>query len=193
MTPLSKPDLRKAILEKRDKIPPVIRTRDSAIIRQRLFQQTAWADAGTILSYLSFGSEVDTHKLLPEALQKSKRMVVPVCDATKQELSLSELHRMGDLAPGPYGIYEPSPVWRKAVDPSEVELVLVPGIAFDRQGGRLGFGAGYFDKLLSRMPRAVRIGLAFSVQLLEESLPMEAHDIRMSFIVTENDWIEVKS
>jgi 5-formyltetrahydrofolate cyclo-ligase len=186
----TKTQLRKKFLAFRDKLTPVARARDSAIIRQRIFRHPAWQDAQTILIYVSFRSEVETLKLIQEALDRKKRIVVPIVDAERKEVSLSELRAVGDLAAGTIpGIYEPAIALRKAVVPFEVELVLVPGAAFDRKGGRIGMGGGYFDKLLANMPQAKRIGLAFSCQVRKQPFPLEKHDVPMHLVITEKEVI----
>jgi 5-formyltetrahydrofolate cyclo-ligase len=187
----SKTELRKQTLERRNEIDSVIRARDSAIIRQRLFQHPRWQDANTFLTYVSFGSEVETHKLIQEALDFGKRVVVPIVDKTTQELQLSELKRLGDLAPGAIpGVYEPAIPWRTRVDPTEIEVVLVPGVVFDRSGGRIGMGGGFFDKLLTRMPNATRMALCFSLQVKNHKLPLEPHDMPVHYLFTEQEVID---
>jgi 5-formyltetrahydrofolate cyclo-ligase len=118
-------------------------------------------------------------------------VVVPIVDAAKKYIQLSELHDVGSLAPGAFGIDEPVKVLWEPVDASEIELALVPGVVFDRQGGRVGFGGGYFDKLLASMPHARRIALAYSLQLLKQNLPLHDHDIPMQLIITEKEVIQV--
>jgi len=191
MAKSTKTELRKEYLDKRKALTPTERSRDSAIIRHRILRCPAWQDAGTIGIYVSFGSEVDTHKLIAEALQRRKRVVVPWINPETQEMAFSELSDLADLAPGFYQtILEPSREVRTAVDPTEIEVALVPGVAFDRLGGRLGMGGGYFDRLLPRMTHAVRLGLAFGAQISETPLPVENHDARMRAIVTESEIIE---
>lgn len=147
----------------------------------------------TVLAYVSCGSEVDTRALIMEALKQKKRVIVPLTSPEGRQAGLSELHRFSDLSPGPFkNVLEPGPTFRKRVDPSEVELALVPGIAFDRQGGRLGQGGGYFDRLFPKMT-ALRWGLAYSIQIYPASLPMDAHDIRMDAIVTEEGILKIGS
>ncbi len=105
---------------------------------------------------------------------------------------LSELHSLGDLAPGYVKrILEPRPAFRKIIDPIEVELALVPGVAFDRQGVRLGMGGGHFDRILPSMTNATRWGLAYSTQVYPKSLPIETHDVPMHAVITEEDIIEI--
>ncbi len=188
----NKSELRKRFIQKRDQLTPIERTRDSALIRHRIFSHPHWQDVHTILMYVSFRSEVETGKLIQETLAQRKRVVVPVVDAKRKELDLSELTALGDLAPGAFhGILEPASFLRKSVIPMEIEWVLIPGVAFDRQGGRLGMGGGYFDKLLENMPEAHRIGLAYSSQISSKPLPLEAHDVRMHEIITEKEVIKI--
>src|SRR5262249_165220 len=97
----------------------------------------------------------------------------------------------GELVPSANKkMLEPAPEFRHLLNPSAIELVLVPGIAFDRQGHRLGFGGGYFDRFLPKAPKAFRIGLAFEVQLSDDALPKEAHDAQLDCIVTEKSIIK---
>ena len=192
MEKTSKSALRKKFLKLRDALAPADRLRHSGLIRQQIFGRTEWLRAHTVLTYVSFRSEVDTHKLIQDALRQKKRLVLPVIDRGRKEIGLSELQSYGDLAPSAFpGIYEPAAKLRKRVDPSEIQLVLAPGTVFDRAGGRIGFGGGYFDKLLAEMPKATRIGLAFSVQISATPLPMEAHDIPMQTIITEKEVIKI--
>jgi 5-formyltetrahydrofolate cyclo-ligase len=187
----NKNDLRKKFAQKRDRLTPVARARDSAIIRQRVFNLPEWKKARTILAYVSFRSEVETHSLIQDALNQNKRMVLPVIDPTTKTIHLSELKTWGDLAAGAHGIFEPAEAFRKRVEPFEVNLVLVPGLAFDRGGGRLGMGGGYFDKLLVQIPATPRIALAYSIQVQKTPLPMHDHDIHMQAIVTEKEVIRL--
>jgi len=141
----SKADLRRHYLEKQKQLEPAARKRDSAIIRQRVLRHPAWQDATTVLVYVSYGAEVDTHQILTEALQQKKRLIVPCVSKEGSMTLLSQLHRISDLAPGFFkNILEPPPGKREIVDPIEVEVALIPGVAFDRQGGRLGPGRGAF-------------------------------------------------
>src|SRR5579864_2564797 len=151
MANTKKHELRKQYLEKRKGLTPAARTRDSAIIRQRILRHTGWQDAGTILVYVSGGSEVDTRKLIEEGLAQRKRIVVPLIDPDGHDTSLSELRAIRDLVPAHYSsVHEPVAAFRKIVDPSEIELALLPGVVFDRKGGRVGLGGGYFDRLIPK-------------------------------------------
>jgi 5-formyltetrahydrofolate cyclo-ligase len=147
-----------------------------------------YATARTVMFYVDVRSEVRTRHSLPDALASGKRIVVPYC--VNQELELFLLQDMEELSIGMYKILEPRPELRSApekrVMPAELDLVMVPGVAFDRTGGRMGHGKGYYDKLLEHVRAdAPLVALAFECQLFPE-IPMQAHDIFMDKIITEN-------
>lgn len=145
--------------------------------------------AQTVMYYVDARSEVRTRHSLQDALNTHKRIVVPWCNP-EQELELFHLQDMSELALGMYKILEPKPELRtlphKVVRPEELDLVMVPGVAFDRRGARMGHGFGYYDKLLARVrPGVPRIALAFDCQFFEE-IPTQEHDVFMHGIVTES-------
>ena len=126
---------------------------------------------------------------LPQALTQGKKIVVPWCN-DQGELELFHLENMDELAIGMYKILEPAPALRllpaKQVKAQELDLIMVPGVAFDRSGARMGHGKGYYDKLLQHArPDAPLVALAFECQLFPE-IPTAAHDIFMDTIITES-------
>jgi 5-formyltetrahydrofolate cyclo-ligase len=136
--------------------------------------------------YVHMRDEVRTQDFLAAALG-TKRIVVPYC--VGDELELFVLESMDELAIGTYGILEPRLDMRalpgRRPRLSEIELIMVPGVAFDRQGGRLGHGKGFYDKLLRRAPPATPlVGVAFECQLFD-TIPMLPHDVRMGMVITE--------
>lgn len=146
-----------------------------------------YAAAKTVMFYVDVRSEVRTRHSLPDALKSGKRIVVPYC--VNNELELFLLSSMDELAIGMYKILEPRAELRnlpeKKVTAKDLDLVMVPGVAFDRTGGRMGHGFGYYDKLLQHArPDAPLIALAFECQLFPE-IPTQAHDIFMDKIITE--------
>ena len=140
------------------------------------------------LIYVSFRSEVDTHQLIKERLNSGLEVAVPKTDITSRWLETYLLRNWGkDLSPGAYGILEPDVKVTSLISPFQIDLAVVPGSVFDHKCGRYGYGGGYFDRFLSiEAPQALRIGLAFSLQLLPE-IPLKTHDQRMDIIVTENE------
>src|SRR5260221_10392800 len=109
MATATKADLRKELLIKRNALDPAERARHSSLIRQRIFQHAAWKDAETILCYVSFGSEVETHLLIQEALRFKKRIVIPLHDPANHQTLLSELKRFNDLGPNHRGVLQVKP------------------------------------------------------------------------------------
>lgn len=140
--------------------------------------------AKNIMVYLSLDSEVGTKEFIRGALQNGKRVFAPkLCLPTRQMAAL-EVKSVGrGLSPGAYGVWEPSGDFRNALKPSLIDLVIVPGLAFDYDGGRLGRGAGYYDRFLRLAGRSRKVGLAFREQILDR-IPLEAHDIRMDEVIT---------
>ena len=146
-----------------------------------------YAAARTVMYYVDVRSEVRTRHDLPAALTHAKRIVVPYCLGAG--LELFHLQSMEELAAGAYQILEPRPELRdlpgKRVRPEALDLVLVPGVAFDRTGARMGHGLGYYDRLLRHArPDALLVALAFECQLFPD-IPTQPHDIFMDRILTE--------
>jgi 5-formyltetrahydrofolate cyclo-ligase len=160
----------------------------SAAIFQRLVHLPQYTQARCVLSYVSFRNEVSTHALIAQLWTDGKRVVVPYCAG--QDLELFTIHGFDDLAPGTLGILEPKPELReqeqRRAAVQELDLLVIPGLAFDRQGGRLGYGKGYFDRLLAgARPDALLAGVAFESQLVNV-VPMLPYDVRLDVVVTES-------
>jgi 5-formyltetrahydrofolate cyclo-ligase len=140
-----------------------------------------------ILGYMAFDREVLTDGLIRQAMASGKQVVLPKVQLDRQGLALYAIEDLErDVAPGYRGILEPQPQRAQAVAPAAVEFVLVPGVAFDQRGGRLGFGVGFYDRLLSQLPRDIpTVGLAFDFQVIPR-LPSQPHDVMLHAIVTES-------
>jgi len=146
------------------------------------YQQAQW-----VMWYVSVRSEVQTRQSIADQLLGSKRVVVPFCEG--ETLKLFHLESFSELESGAYSILEPRVELRsrtgKQVQPDQLDLLCVPGVAFDRRGGRVGNGKGYYDRFLQCVPQtAKRIGLAFECQMFDQ-VDVEAHDILMHKVVTE--------
>lgn len=156
----------------------------------------AYTAAATVMWYVDAGSEVRTRHTLPGALAHGKRVVVPWCVVETNQLELFHLEDMSELVEGAYKILEPKAELRglaqKKVRPDELDLVMVPGTAFDMRGGRMGQGKGYYDRLLAHArPDAPLVALAFDCQMFEE-IPVAAHDVFMDVVITETRTITGK-
>lgn len=161
----------------------------SAQITDRVMAMPQYRQAKCVMWYVDVRDEVRTRHALPAALEQHQKVVVPYC--VDGELELFWLESMDELELGMYRILEPREALRgvteKQVQPQELDFVMVPGVAFDRMGGRTGHGKGYYDKLLQHArPDAPLVALAFECQLFPE-IPMQPHDIFMDAIVTEVD------
>ncbi|HEX4128553.1 MAG TPA: 5-formyltetrahydrofolate cyclo-ligase [Pirellulales bacterium] len=148
----------------------------------------AYAAARTVMFYVDVRAEVRTRHYLPRVLGHGKRIVVPWCNSDG-ELELFHLENMDELAIGMYKILEPREDLRllshKQIGIQELDLVMVPGVAFDRRGARMGHGKGYYDKLLENArPDTPLVALAFECQLFPE-IPTQDHDVFMDKIITE--------
>lgn len=159
----------------------------STQITDRVMAMPEYRQAQCVMWYVDVRDEVRTRHALPAALEQRQKVVVPYC--VDGELELFWLESMDELELGMYRILEPREALRgvasKRVQPQELDFVMVPGVAFDRTGGRTGHGKGYYDKLLQHArPDAPLVALAFECQLFPE-IPMQPHDIFMDAIVTE--------
>ncbi len=160
----------------------------SVKIVDRFMSLPEYHAARTVMFYVDVRDEVRTRQALPAALLSGKRIVVPYC--VDGELELFHLEDMGELELGMYRILEPRAELRsvaaKRLQPEDLDLVMVPGVAFDREGGRTGHGKGYYDKLLQHARTdAPLIALSFECQLFDR-IPAEEHDIYMDKVVTES-------
>jgi len=166
----------------------------SRIICAQFVAHPVYQQAKTVMWYIHCRSEVRTQTALLGELDAGKRMVIPYCTKDEQghnKLGLWWLEDFTELVPGMWGILEP-PRQRwgelgKEVAPEQLDCVMVPGVAFDRNGGRLGNGAGYYDHLLKSVRAdAVLIGVCFESQLVEQ-VAMDAHDVVMDIVMTEKN------
>jgi 5-formyltetrahydrofolate cyclo-ligase len=146
------------------------------------------ANARTVALYVSIRSEVETHDLLRQELEGPRRILVPYC-ADRRSLRLFELRSWDELARSRFGLLEPRTELRqdlsRIVDVRDVDIAMVPGLAFDQRGGRLGYGQGYYDRLLrGARPETPLVGVAFSTQI-RCTLPTAEHDVFMDRVITE--------
>jgi len=182
-----KKTLRKQALALRDSMSLDQRTAKSREIEERLFSLPEFKAARTVLFFASFRSEVDTGPMIRRALAFGKRVVLPKVIGT--ELALYEIVDLDrDVAPGAWGI--PEPREPRTVRLDEIDLILVPGAAFDCHGNRLGYGAGFYDKLLPAFSKTT-VALAFESQVVAQ-VPAELHDVPVKKIVTERRAIEAR-
>lgn len=177
-------------LARKNRVAQKNKTELSATICGKFIALPAYTAAKTVMWYVDAGSEVRTRFTLPEALTHGKRVVVPWCVVETNELELFLLEDMSELVEGAYRILEPKTELRdlpeKRINPEELDLVMVPGTAFDTRGARMGQGKGYYDRLLSQArPDAPLVALSFDCQIFDD-IPVAAHDVFMDLVLTES-------
>ncbi len=185
---LLKREIRLAAAAARDALPERERALYSREIEELLFAHEPFAGARTVMIFVSFRSEVETGGIIRRALDEGKKVLVPVVSGGR--LAVSEVRDPEvELAAGAYGIPEPRKECLRIVDPKEIDFTAAPGLAFDRCGGRIGYGGGYYDRFARELRAGTPVvGLAFSAQIFD-AIPMEKNDMRVSAIVTEKEII----
>lgn len=181
-----KNQLKQSILERRNSLPKEEIIEKSRKIHDKLFNLEQYKKSKTVMFFVSFNSEVNTHDMIKGAL-KSKTVVVPKVE--HHEIEPSVIIDFDNLIPAKFGILEPIELMKIAY--KNIDLVLVPGIAFDKEGHRIGYGFGYYDKFLKKAHKAVKIGLCFDFQVVDK-IPTEMHDVPVDLIVTEKRVVECK-
>lgn len=179
---------RHKILTRRDRLSPAALIKKSGLITDVLFSLKETRAAHVFFIYLNFRSEVQTHDIVRRCLAEGKTVTVPLTLANESRLLAVRItDPKNQIEPGYCMIPEPvkSMVSGSVVDPAEIDMVIVPGSVFDRFGGRLGYGGGYYDRFLAQEAAgALRIGLAYELQLVDQ-VPLEPYDQLMDFVVTE--------
>jgi 5-formyltetrahydrofolate cyclo-ligase len=189
--PMTKTVIRKQLLALREQLPAAMRASHSAAITERLLQLPEYRQAGTVLGYMNFGAEYASELWIQRVLADGKKLVLPRVNHHTSQL---DLYRVDDpeiqLEAGLWGIREPI-VERceKLVMLNEVEFALLPGVAFSRDGARLGYGRGFYDKLLARMTiQPALVAAAFGLQIVEQ-IPQESTDVKVEWVITEQETI----
>lgn len=161
----------------------------SSIIRQKIINSEVYAKAGLVMCYMDFRNEVKTGGIIRDCLSAGKRVALPLVidrGGGRQLVPYEIADPENDLIRGSYGILEPCPGLTVAADFKEIDLAIIPGVAFDFQRDRLGYGAGYYDFFLRKLrPDCTKIGIAFDIQMVNK-IPAEMHDVKMDAIITES-------
>lgn len=158
----------------------------SLVIWDKLLRKPEFQHARTILFYASFDGEVDTFEMMKHAQKLGKRIGLPyVVRDTREIIPVLVESIENDLALGPYGVRQPKRLdSAQRLGPEEIDLVIVPAVAFDRRNNRLGRGAGYYDRFLKGLPSDTPIiGLAFDFQIVDQLSPQEEHDVPVSCVL----------
>ncbi|PLX98615.1 MAG: 5-formyltetrahydrofolate cyclo-ligase [Desulfuromonas sp.] len=179
--------LRQKLLKQRQRIDGSDCLRRSDVIQQALLNRPEYQDAELLALYAPIRNEVQTSALFSAARKVGKRVCFPRVQG--DSLEFFEVDDCSALKPGSFGIAEP--LDGKPVSVAAIDLMVVPGVGFDRLGYRLGYGRGYYDRLVNSGRPAVMAGLAYEIQIVEE-LPKEDHDVRLDLLVTDNGIIKIE-
>jgi len=180
------------MLALRNSKPPSELDQLSSEITAKLVELPTVREARTISTYLDVGSEVRTHGVVEWALRNGKRIIVPVVERASKRLIFSEFKAPEELEKGAHGIPEPKREFRRPVALEQADVILVPGVAWDRRGFRIGYGAGYYDRSINALRTHVAtVGLAYEFQFVS-NVPRSRYDRRVDRIVTESKIIETK-
>ncbi|NVB79915.1 MAG: 5-formyltetrahydrofolate cyclo-ligase [Kofleriaceae bacterium] len=181
---MQKPITRRTVLLRRDMMPEAERAAASTVIADEVLALLARLPVGSIIGlYAPKGTEVDTARIDVSARARGLVVAYPRVEDGIRRLSFHAT-TIDALVPGAFGLREPVADARTAVELSEIAAFAIPGLAFDRAGGRIGWGRGYYDVTLATVPQAIRIGLAFECQIID-AVPHDPHDIRLHHVVTE--------
>jgi 5-formyltetrahydrofolate cyclo-ligase len=185
--------LRKEILSKRKNIKEIEKEKMDKRISDKLYESKFYNEATNIFVYISYDSEIDTKGIINKALKDNKRIYVPRTEFETRTMDAVEIKSFNKLIKSDYGILEPSKN-EACIDPNELDLIVVPGVAFDRDGGRMGYGAGFYDRYFKKITednikRITKLVLAYDFQVLDK-VPMSEQDVPVDYIITEKEFIE---
>lgn len=190
---ISKSILRKNMKKQRINLSRTEWQEKSKEIFKKLIVSDLLEKSSNIFVYNSIKNEVCTDELIDFLLIQGKEVALPVCHDSQIELTFVQVSSREDLLLGKYGILEPIKLNRKVFNSLECDCIIVPGVAFDFYGNRLGYGKGYYDAFLSKLSsKAIKIGLCYDFQLLE-NVPTDSEDIPVDFVVTETHLLETRS
>ena len=189
-----KRQIRQIMKGKRKQLGKQVRAEKSQRIYENVTSLTVWEQAKRAMVYIDFRDEVETEPLIRFLWENDVEVVVPVCDLQKKDMQAVVLNSYDELQISAYGIREPLPSAATTIvaDPRTIDIMIVPGLAFDREGGRLGYGAGYYDKYFPQTNlQMLKIALAYDEQLIS-NIPIEEHDVKVDIIVTDAEVIYVR-
>jgi 5-formyltetrahydrofolate cyclo-ligase len=177
-------EIRRVMLERRDGLEVLQRRDLSAKMIQHLSNLPQWRSAKTVMLYATFRGEAPTQAVDQLAREAGKTVAYPRADTRMKAMQICQVEHLQALKPGAYGIPEPAASC-PLLEPKMLDLVLVPGVVFDRHGQRMGYGAGYYDRFLPLCEQAFRLGWGFGLQVIDH-LPKQPHDQALNALVTEH-------
>ncbi|HHU75013.1 MAG TPA: 5-formyltetrahydrofolate cyclo-ligase [Clostridiales bacterium] len=192
---MNKDDIRKNILKERSLLSESQRREFNQAIYQRLINSDLYQKSKIIFAFASFGSEVDTWTILDHAMHEGKRVYLPRVEG--KIMNFYELKDIQSLEPSKFGILEPKTEeanrYLVETDPNQIKVMIMPGLAFDTKGNRIGYGAGYYDKYLNSFPKDhfIKAAIAYDFQIFDY-LVSDPYDIPVDIIITPSKYLPIK-
>ena len=182
---MDKKALRKYIIQKRMSLSDSERLDASNAVFQHLLTFESFKSASTVSSFVTFGAEIQTNAINHWILDQGKRLVLPYISPTEKKMTFYEIRNLDELVLNDFGILEPCPTIHSIVDYTKIDFVITPGVAFSKDGFRLGYGGGFYDRFFSELKKTIpKIGIAFDCQLVDE-LPVASYDMPIDALITE--------
>lgn len=190
---LEKKILRKRILDIRNSMLQDEKKKKDNTIRNKFLESDYYKASQNIFIYVSYSSEIDTIEIINKALIDGKRIFVPRTVFKNKLMDAVRIYSLDNMKKDRYGILEPGQE-NSCINPDKLDLIVVPGVAFDREGGRTGYGAGYYDRYFKkisdeRKKEIKKVALAYDFQIVDK-VPMDKQDVRIDCIITEREIIK---
>ena len=187
MDDTSKSTLRKNMIRQRKNMKLEDVSAFSTKIINTIMELPEFIKSKNIMLYLNFNNEVDTTPLVTWCFNNGKTVIAPYCIQSTREIIPFEINNLTtDLTKSTFGVMEPKHDLLKKFDIDDIDLIIVPGVVFDKHCNRIGFGAGYYDRFLSKKSKeAITIGIAYDYQIIDE-VPTDIYDVPLNFIVTQD-------
>lgn len=183
----NKQELREKILAKRRNLDSALVEENSRLISDYIISSEIFRQSKVIMTYLNYPKEVQTDYIFETAIKQNKTVTIPVCEKESIDLIPSKITDINQVEVGYYGLREPKKEFFYPIDSKLIDLVIVPGVAFDLKGNRIGHGKGYYDNLFKKInPSAIKIGLAFQFQIIDDSWETDKWDVPLDGLITEN-------
>lgn len=188
---MNKKEMRSLYLNRRANIDKRKKKILNHVITNNIIEIVDRNNINNIMSYVSTNSEVHTHQIIHYLLQKGKIISAPYTIKKHKKILPIRINNFSELKKGTYNILEPQYKIENIMDYRKIELVIIPGLAFDLKGNRIGYGGGFYDSFLNKLSKnTIKLALAYDVQLLKNDIiDTEAHDISVDYILTENELI----
>lgn len=188
-----KKQIRREILEIRNNLSLEKKSNYDKLIANKFFESSYYREANNIFIYISYGSEIDTKCIIARALKEGKNIYVPRTEFSTRLMNAVKINNLNNLIESKYGALEPEKD-KPFIDPNDLDLIVVPGVAFDEYGGRIGYGAGFYDRYFKKIndankSRIMKLVLAYDFQLIDK-VPTDEEDVSVDAVMTEKQFVK---